>query len=211
MGARKFVIEIFMLLILFAGTISGMIIYYNQQLASQNSEVTSLNAEINNQGAEISNLTSQVATFNAQDANLTTNLGVKEITNSSVGPLEYLEFNTLFIKGTVTNNGNNAALNAGLKVVAYSTNGTVEINMTVPLVHGSNLYDTDSYYGDVIDFGTDNATQSIADSTDIGNQNSDSLQLGVLCGNQTAPININIFHEGLVTKWTVTPVWTNPN
>ena len=145
MGARKFVIEVLVLVILFAGTISVMIIYYNPLLASQNSKVTSLNAEINDQGAEISNLTSQVASFTAQGANLTANLGVKEITNSSVGPLEYLEFNTLFIKGTVANTGNIAALDAGLKIVAYSANSTLEINMTVPLVHGSNLYDTDSY------------------------------------------------------------------
>jgi hypothetical protein len=211
MDAKRLVVGVLVLIILFAGTISGIILYYNQLLVSQNSKVTFLNAEITSQSVEISNLTRQVASLSAQDANLTANLGVKEITNSSVGPLEYLEFNTLFIKGTVANTGNIAAFKAGLKVVAYSANGTVEINMTVPLVHGSNLYDTDSYYGDVIDFGTDNATQSIAAYTDTGNQNSNSLQLGVLGGNQTAPININIFHEGLVTKWTVTPVWTDPN
>jgi hypothetical protein len=53
-------------------------------------------------------------------------------------------------------------------------------------------------------FGTDNATNAFVLKT-YGN----SPTLGVLDGEQTAYIGISIFHEGTVTNWTVTPVWTN--
>ena len=95
------------------------------------------------------------------------------------------------------------AYNAGLKVVGYSANGTLEINMIVPLVHGSE----DSHYGTFssVDFGTDNATQAFI----ARNGNSGSLQLQNLGGEQATVINTNIIHEGTVSSWTVTPVWTN--
>jgi len=35
------------------------------------------------------------------------------------------------------------------------------------------------------------------------------LQLGSLFSEQTAIIEIGIFHDGTVSNWTVTPVWTN--
>ena len=36
-----------------------------------------------------------------------------------------------------------------------------------------------------------------------------SLQLGSLDVGQTANFEIAIYHEGNVTNWTITPVWTN--
>ena len=194
--------------VLFVSSIIGTISYYNALLNSKHSKIASLNNEIAGQSNEIANLTSQVTHINAEDANLTTHLGVVEDPNKTESPVT-LTNDALFIKGIVVNTGNLTAYNAGLKVVAYSANGTLEINMTVPLVHGEAVYaGSDPYYGDVIDFGTDNATQALASELDsfVG---SDSLKLWSLGGGQTAPVNINILHEGIVTKWTVTPVWTN--
>ena len=65
--------------------------------------------------------------------------------------------------------------------------GTLEINMTVPLGGGM--------------FGTDAAVE-------VGHY-IDSLQLGPLYSGQTDTIAIAIYHEGTVSNWTVTPVWTN--
>jgi hypothetical protein len=100
-------------------------------------------------------------------------------------------FNYLFIEGSVTNTGEGTAYNAGLHVVAYGANGTLEINMTVPLSGGN--------------FGTDNVTDAFVSST-CGNS---SLTLGALYSEQTTDVYINIFHEGSVSTWTVTPVWIN--
>jgi hypothetical protein len=100
----------------------------------------------------------------------------------------------LFIEGSVTNTGDYEAFNAGLHVVAYDaySNDTVDINMTVPLID-SGVY------------GTDPATTNYATAA-IGISSS---QLGSLASKGTATVDIAIYHEGTVTKWTVTPVWTN--
>jgi hypothetical protein len=36
-----------------------------------------------------------------------------------------------------------------------------------------------------------------------------SLHLGTLYGNENTAVSIVIYHEGIVSNWTVTPVWTN--
>jgi hypothetical protein len=36
-----------------------------------------------------------------------------------------------------------------------------------------------------------------------------SLQLGMLGTKATAQIQLSIFHEGTVSNWTITPLWTN--
>lgn len=82
------------------------------------------------------------------------------------------------------------AYNAGLKVIAYATSGHIAINMTVPFVNGYN-------------YGTNNATISSV-GYDIG-----PTQLGNLTVGQYAIINLDIYHEGVLVNWTVTPVWTN--
>ena len=198
-----------LIVVLFVSSIAGIVSYYNALLDTKHLKIESLNNEIANQSNELNNLESEVEHINSEQANLTTGLGVKEITNAVQA--DNLTYDALFIKGTVVNTGNLTAYNAGLDVVAYSANGTLEINMTVPLVHGAAVYyGSDPYYGDVIDFGTDNATQALASELDSGT-GGDSLKLGDLGGGQTVPVpvNINIFHKGIATKWTVTPVWTD--
>ena len=74
----------------------------------------------------------------------------------------------------------------------------LEVNMTVPLDGQENV--TGNEITDLAPvFGTDAATQI------YGN---DSLQLGNLYSGQTVSISLGIFHEGTVTNWTITPVWT---
>jgi hypothetical protein len=198
--------------VLFVSSIAGTISYYNALLNSKQSKIASLENEIASQNSKIANLKSKVVHINAEEANLTLHLGVTEISNKTIQPsFESLTYDALFIKGTVVNTGNLTAYDAGLRVAAYSANGTLEINMTVPLVHGGAFYmGSDPYYGDVIDFGTDNATQALASELDSAIGSSDSLKLGVLGGGQTVPVNINILHEGIVTKWTISAIWTNP-
>jgi hypothetical protein len=85
--------------------------------------------------------------------------------------------------------GNSTAYNAGLKVEAYSGSGVLEINMTVPFVSGYN-------------FGTDSSITSKL--SQLG-----PAQLGNLTSGQAVMIDSDIYHEGVVTNWTVTPAWTN--
>ena len=93
-----------------------------------------------------------------------------------------------------------------MQVVAYSSDGTLEINMTVPLVVNAV-------------YGTDDATRSLIlnnprtyEGNDIGSVHFGqigSLQLGSLEVGQTANVFLVIYHEGIVANWTVTPAWTN--
>jgi uncharacterized protein YxeA len=202
---KKTVVIYVMIAILFAGTI----FYYNwvandrnSQIASLNTQITNHNNEIANQKNEISNLTAQVLSLKGQaaklsyltSANLVTTLGITEVPGSSSSYMGGLvptpvRFNYLFIEGSVTNTGKGTAYNAGLHVVAYSANGTLEINMTVPLVEGAS-------------FGSDKATDAYLNV-------SSSPTLGALYSEHTADVYVNIFHEGTVSTWTVTPVWTN--
>ncbi len=217
MGKTRIVITALIIILLFISAIAGTIYHYNSVVSDNDSKIASLNDEITNQNNEIanqnneisnlisqvSNLTSQLSNFQPVAANLATALGIREL-------YDYAStLNALFIKGTVVNIGNLTAYNAGLKVVAYSPNGTLEINMIVPLVHGGAMYGTNGGYGDVIYFGTDSVTQKSADYVNSGQGNSGSLQLGTLGSGQTAYINIDILHQDSIENWTVTPVWTN--
>jgi hypothetical protein len=211
------IVSLVVIVLLFVTAIAGTIYYYNglvndnnSKIASLNDEITNQNNEIANQNNEISNLTNQITNLTSQlsswkavSANLIPALGIRELYDSAS------TLNALFIKGTVVNTGNLTAYNAGLKVVAYTSNGTLEINMTVPLAHGAYMLGTTGGYGDVIFFGIDSLTQKSAYALDSGEQISDSLQLGTLNGGQTAYINMDILHEDNVENWTVTPVWTN--
>lgn len=196
-----------MVAILLVSVIAGAAFYYYGPLNSEISKITSLNHEIASLNNEIANLTSQISNLKDQEADLgshaakltsaylVTALGITEIPGNSSSEMDGYEltpvpYNYLIIQGSVTNTGKGTAFNAGLKVVAYSNNGTLEINMTVPLA-------------DYANFGTDNATENFVSS----NYGSSSLALGVLNSGQTANVNLNIFHEDTVTNWTVTPVW----
>ena len=185
---------------LFVGSIAGAFFYYEavkrgSMIASLNTKIDSLNAQIANQNGKISNLTSQVSNLNGQlenltAANLATDLGVSEVGNTSMSMYPY-PYYRLYVSGTVTNKGMGTAYAAGLYVVAYNATGTLEINMTVPLSDGAT-------------FGTDDATKSFVSYWTNGNLG--SLQLQNLGSGQTATVDLDIFHEGTVTNWTLTPV-----
>ncbi len=96
------------------------------------------------------------------------------------------EYYRLYISGSITNKGNGTAIKSGLQVMAYSKNGTLEINMTVPLVNGvkfSTIINSDGTY-----------------------PGSTPLHFSNLSGGETANVDVNIYHNGHVTKWTIIPV-----
>ena len=99
--------------------------------------------------------------------------------------------NLLNISGNVTNTGETTAYNAGLHVVAYTATGTLEINVTVPLAYDET-------------FNQDFGTRAVGGGLIGGSYSVTTLDSG-----QTVQIFLDIYHEGTVTNWTVTPVWTN--
>ena len=130
---------------------------------------------------------------NEASAYLTTDLVVREIPrNYPYNVPSPIPFNYLYITGSAKNTGKGTVYSAGLHVVAYNAAGVLEINLTVPLINGAS-------------YGTDAPTNAYVSST-YGNS---SLQLGNLFGEQNATIEIGIFHEGTVSNWKVTPLWTN--
>jgi hypothetical protein len=179
---KKIIIAIAVLIVavLFVSSIAGTIVYYNNKISKLNSQISKLNGII----------------ANFPTAHLVASLGITEILgneSNEMGTPTPVPFNYLYITGSVNNTGEGAALNAGLKVVAYNATCTLEINMTVPLCVGT--------------FGADNATNAfILKNYGINNP---AARTVVLDGEQTAYIGISIFHEGTVSNWTVTPVWTN--
>jgi len=206
MGIKSKAIPVLVAAILFVSAIAGTAFYYNGVVNSGNSkialmhsnianlinEITDLNNEIINQSSEIANLNSQISNLNGQvtkltSPNLVTALGLNEILSNSSLSGTLAPYNHLEISGTVTNMGESTAFNAGLHIEAYDADGTLEINMTVPLDNGAS-------------FGTNAATDVYGSS---------SLQLGNLDSWQVSTISIAIYHEGTVTNWTLTPVWTN--
>jgi hypothetical protein len=189
---RKVISALIVAVITLAGSIYGMIAYYNGALSSKNSQIANLKSKVTSLTGQLTSMTS---------ANLVATLVVTEAGNSSTtvlyppplgGNAFTYPFYRLSIEGSVKNTGVGTALNAGLKVVAYSTDGTLEINMTVPLAY-------------LEDFGTDPATNAYVSDEFSGY--SGSLQLGTLGSGQTVNVQIDIFHEGHVSNWTVTPVW----
>jgi hypothetical protein len=191
--------------LLFVSAVAGTIVYCNAVIKDANSKIASLNGQIANLNSKVSNLKGQAANLNSRlinltSANLVAALGVTEVPydspNNFPTPLLY---NHLYISGSVSNTGEGIAYDAGLHVVAYAANGAVEVNMTVPLDGTVNVTGSENTDFAPV-FGTDAATQI------YGN---DSLQLGNLYGGQTASISLGIFHEGVVTNWTVTPVWVD--
>lgn len=204
MKKKLIAISFLIVTILFASAILGTIFYFNGVVINGNFKIALLNGQIANLNSKVSALKSQAANLTSQiinlsSANIVTSLGVTEVPYNSLdnfpSPLLY---NHLYISGTVTNTGTGTAYDAGLHVVAYAANGTLEVNMTVPIVNGENETGSEiTDFGPV--FGTDAATQI------YGN---DSLQLGNLYSEQTDSISLGIFHEGKVTDWSITPVWT---
>jgi flagellar hook assembly protein FlgD len=161
---------------LFLEYYAPMINSQNNEIANQTSQIASMNSTIANLNSQIASLKNQITSLQEKyTANLVTALGATDVpgTNSSV-PYH------LYISGTVTNTGVTTAYNAGLHVNGYASNGTVLIDITVPI----------SYY--VSQDGFTNATS-----------------LTTIYPTQQESVAINIIHNGIVTNWTITPVWTN--
>jgi hypothetical protein len=94
--------------------------------------------------------TSLVMVVTPPSANLVSNLEIKEVAKgyNYGGNVPY---NHLIISGSITNIGQITAYNAGLKVMAYASDGTLEINITVPLLANAG-------------YSTDNATMNFVGS-----------------------------------------------
>jgi hypothetical protein len=185
------------IVILFTSAFAGIVYYYNGLLADRDSKIASLNTQLQQQNNEIANLTSQISSLNQEIANLTTanlvtELVVKEVADGYDSVLGGYVPNHLVISGSVKNANGGTAYNAGLQVLAFDSNGLMEVNVTVPLANGA--------------YGTDNSTKNFV-GIHIGVFN---RTLGNLGGNKTVYISeIDIYHQNTVTNWTVTPVWTN--
>ncbi len=194
MNKKIIAISVLIVAVLFVSAIAGAMSYYNNKLAYQNNEIANLTSQI-------SKLTGIIANY--PTVNLTAHLGVHELLgneskdyNGNPTPIPY---NYLYITGTVTNSGKGTAYNVGLHVVAYDafSNGTLDINATFPLSGGIR--------------GSDAATDAFA----LKNYGGYNQVLGVVDGEQTVSIgsdsypDLSILHEGTVSNWTITPVWTN--
>jgi hypothetical protein len=179
--------------VLFMSAISGTITYYNGLLGGKNAKITSLDSEIASLNGEIAGKNSDVASLTSQvsqETNLSepyifASLGVSQVDAEN----SFYPYWRLFIQGTAYNIGGSTAYNAGLKVVAYAVSGHIAINMTVTLANG-------------YDYGTNptiDATLCTPGSTQLGN----------LTAGRFATVNLDLYHEGVLANWTVTPVWTN--
>ncbi len=198
---RIFVVSL-VFAIIFAGVLSScfyIIIFQDYKIASLTAQEQNLNSEIENLTNQIPSLREQTTNFTAAylasglKGNLTTALQGKEIITSDYAATQSIPYNYFYISGTVTNTGNGTAFEAGLHVIAYDIhNNTRDIDMTLPL--GGT-------------FGTDNRTNTYITNSYGGFRA--SLQLGNLGSGETKTTNIQIFHEGTVSNWTITPVWTN--
>ncbi len=194
---KKQIVIVVAVVALVAVLFSGTLVFYNGLLSERASEIDALNLQVADLRSQIVSLKSQVANLSGQTVNLTggylvTALGVREITDR--GMYNPSPFNHLFIQGLVTNVGWGTAYNAGLHVVGSDASGKVEVNMTIPLISYRKAY------------GTDNATIEYVLTLIEGET---SLDLSSLTPGQFVNLDTNIFHEGNVTKWDITPVWTN--
>jgi hypothetical protein len=186
--------------VIFVIIYGGVLFPYFNTIYAQDSKIALLNTQEQNLNNEVANLTSQISSLKGQITNfttayLTTALEANEIITSAYTATKSIPYNYLYISGSVTNTGDGMAYNAGLHVVAYDAHGnrTLDIDMTFPLSGGT--------------FGTDSGIDAYV--TNSQQYPESSLQLGKLAGGETATINIQIFHEGTVSNWTITPVWTN--
>jgi cell division protein FtsB len=190
---------------LIVSALAGTLVYYNgvvkvenakkasqeSKVLSQKAETVALASEVSNLKTELTNLTEDAA--NLTSATLVTSLETHEMTGSASSYMGGLvptpvPFNYLWIDGSVTNEGRGYAVDAGLHVEAYGANGTLEANVTVPFTGTT--------------FGSDNATDVYVSKTG----GSSSLALEILDSGQTTDVSLNIFHEGVASAWTVTPV-----
>ncbi len=191
--------------IVLVSVFAGLAIYYNGVVAQRNSKEAATQSQIAKQKASTAQLESKISELKTQLANLTevtanltaanlvTSLETHEMLGSASSEMDGYKatpvpFNYLWIVGSVTNEGKGYAVDAGLQVVAYAADGAVEINVTVPFTGAT--------------FGSDNATNAFVTKT----YGECSFALQILDSGQKTNVGINIFHEGSVVNWTITPV-----
>jgi len=184
---KKIIAISVLIAVLFVSAIAGTIFYYNNKVSNLNSQISNLKSQL----TQLKSLTS---------AQLVASLSITEILgndSTSGGKPTPIPYNYLYISGGVRNIGEGNAYNAGLHVVAYTADGTLEIDITVPLSGGI--------------YGTDSGTNAYVLKTWGGGGS--NMELGIVYTENIAsldnPDTISILHEGTVANWTVTPVWTN--
>jgi hypothetical protein len=174
-------------------TLLFTILYYNNIVSDNNSKISALESQVNYLNNEIDGLMEKTngssGAGNLTAPSLYTSLGVTEITGTN--GLN----NRLWIQGIVTNLGEGTAFNSGLHITAHSSNGTIVLNITVPLNNNN-----------VVNYASKEASQSAYVSN---GDNYPSYFLTSLAGGGTAVIGINVFHIGTASNWTVTPIWTD--
>ena len=197
---KKIIAVSALIAILVVGAFAGTIFYYNSKIANLSSQISNISGQLTNVTTQLTNLSS---------ANLVAKLSIAEVPNNYNDTGRYTGLNYLSISGNVTNTGRGTAYNTGLHVVAYTATGTLEINMTVPLGVGG--------YGNGVDNSTHALGTTISSPMGAGEAafppDSPSTYITSLASyaglNVLALCVIAIYHEGTVTDWTVTPVWTN--
>lgn len=184
MGNTKKSITALIIGMLFVGAISGTVFYYNWKIEKLTSQIAELKVQVSNLNSQITNLTS---------ANLVSALGAKDI--------QYSSFYYLYITGSVNNTGRSIAYNVGLHVLAYGAN-KVEINTTFP------IYPSNGMFGvDIISKSPDPNSGASFVLSPYGNYS--NQQFTNLTSGQSYQIIMSVFHNNLLTNWTLTPLWTN--
>ena len=142
--------------------------------------ISEMDAQINSLDSQIKSLNSEIFD-KLEHPYVVTNLAITEIMNDeSYNENDPATYNHLLISGTVTNEGFSTAYNAGLNVTAMDSSGQVVVNMIVPMTSGS--------YGP-------------------GHSQGFSV-LSVMNKQDILETEISLFHKGIATSWTVTPVYT---
>jgi hypothetical protein len=184
--------------ILVVGAFVGTIFYFNSEIANLNSQISNIKSQLTIVTGQLKNLTT---------ANVVTSLTATEVPYSYNNYTGHELLNYLYIAGSATNTGRGTAYNTGLHVVAYTATGALEIDMTVPLGVGG--------YG----YGVNNSTNALGTTYTPNSPHLSILSpglgaapvstLGSVPGFNSGLIAIAIYHEGTVTNWTITPVWTD--
>jgi uncharacterized membrane protein len=165
---------------------------------AQSNNTVNVHDKDSQSNVEVANKTSPTPKVeNFAPANIDiSDLVVKEYTKMNISdtwPAGWF-FNSLEIHGFATNVVDDTAENAGLHVIAYSATNTLLIDVTVPLI--------ETWYRG----GRYGTTAEIIGMLRIDDQ---VIQLSTLDGGKSAYVSTTIYHEGVATHWTVTPVWTN--
>ena len=124
--------------VLLLAVIVGTIVHFNtvnEQNPKQANNPSQISDQTSTLEAQSSSLNSQLTNLteiaeNLTSANLVTSLNIHEMSGAESSYMEGLvptpvPFNYLWIEGSVINSGKGYALDAGLSVIAYSSDGTL--------------------------------------------------------------------------------------